>query len=155
MTYGFLGVSMAYALFVVALIVFERKRTRSSGTDPITVFLALFLLQCGLSNIVLYALLPFADPIAPTGTEVLDHILQSIDVPTALAVLCMAIWFAIFFYIGCALAQLALSRSPWTMTRVPRFHVAVLDTRLLTLLTLGLTVTLWSFYLMGDSLVAR
>ncbi len=154
-TYSFLAVSLLYALVVLAMLLFERRRTRRFGVDGITIFTAILLIQCCVPGIVMYAALPFVDPTAPTGNPVFDRIFQATDLTSALLVLCITVWFVVFFYVGCAVGRLALERSQAWTSRIPRFHLGVMDRRLLVLLVGGLAVTLWSFYLMGDTLLAR
>jgi hypothetical protein len=152
-TYGYLFVSLLYAVFGLAVFLFERRRTGRSGVDAITIFVVVFFLQCCVPGIVIYATLPFVDAAAPTGNDVFDRIFQATDLTTALLVLSMTVWFAVFFYVGCAVGRLALERA--VTSRVPVFRLSVMDRRLLVLLVGGLALTVWSFYLMGDSLVAR
>ena len=155
MTYGFLSASLAYAVFGLAVLLFERQRTRRSGVDAITIFIAILFIQCCIPGIVMYAALPFVDPTAPTGNPVFDKIFQAADLTSALLVLCMTVWFVVFFYVGCAVGRLALERSRALASRIQSFRLTVMDRRLLVLLVGGLAVTLWSFYLMGDTLLAR
>src|SRR5262245_8614666 len=98
MNYGYLLVSLAYMAFTVAVYLFESHRTRRKGVDTISLFLALFVLQCCAAGAAIYALLPYVDSEAATGVPALDRILRSTDVVTALFVLFMTVWFAIFFY---------------------------------------------------------
>ncbi len=141
--------------FALAVFLFERRRTHGSGVDAITIFVVLVFLQCCLPGIVIYATLPFVDPIEPTGNEVFDRIFQATDLTTALLVLSLTIWFAVFFYVGCAVGRLALGRRAAQTSLLPSRRLSVLEGRLLLLLLAGLGVTLLSFYLMGDSLVGR
>lgn len=146
---------MLYAAFALAVFLFERRRTHGSGVDAITIFVVLFFLQCCLPGIMIYATLPFVDVVEPTGNNAFDNIFRATDVTTALLVLSLTVWFAVFFYVGCAVGRLALGRRPALTSQLPARRLTVRYGRLLLLLAAGLGVTLWSFYLMGDSLVAR
>ena len=147
--------SLLYVAFALAVFLFERRRTHGSRVDAITIFVVLFFLQCCLPGIMIYATLPFVDTVEPTGNEAFDNIFRATDFTTALLVLILTIWFAIFFYVGCAVGRLALGRRPALTSLLPARSLTVMDGRLLLLLAAGLGVTLWSFYLMGDSLVSR
>jgi hypothetical protein len=154
MNYGYLLVSLAYVAFVVAVYLFESHRTRRKGVDTISLFLALFVLQCCAAGVVIYALWPYVDPNAATGVEAFDRILRATDVVTALLVLFLTVWFAIFFYVGCAFGRLILPRP----VSEPRDHnvivMVVKQKRLLVVLAGGLALTLYSFLQLGDNLMA-
>lgn len=153
---GYLLISLLYTTLAVVVFIFERRRIRRSGADPITIFVVVFLLQCCVPGIVIFGLLPFADSVNPTGNDVFDGILQGVSVSHALLVLSLTVWFAIAFYAFCAIGQLALSRTRARSAPpvVPR-GLGIRMWLLVLVLAGGLTLTLYSFSLFGDSMLAR
>ena len=144
-------VAFAYALFVFAAWAFERYRVRAYGSDALSVFVTLFLLQCAIPGVIIFGLLPFADQASPTTNPVLDRILLSIDLTTAFAVLALTIWFLVFFYVGAAIGRLALPDP----AREARLRIQVDSARLAAIVFAGFALTLYSFSLLGDTWVAR
>lgn len=154
MTPAYLAVALLYALFALAVLVVELRRTRGSRADATSIFVALALLQCCLPAIALYAMLPFVNPQVPTGNGVLDRILQSANPTSALLVLAMTVWFIVFFYASLAVGRLALGSDAPARVR-GGLIVSVSPERLLLVLTGGLGLTLLSFWLLGDNLLSR
>jgi len=155
MSKGYLAVALAYALFAFGLYRFEVYRTRQRGVDAITVFIVLFVLQCCLAGLLIYATLPFVDPDSATEVPAFDRILQRADLTTAFLVLCLSIWFVVFFYIGTALTRALL---PPHAPVVPDIGSHALRLRVLPLLfiiTLGMVLTLYSFMQLGDDMLMR
>jgi hypothetical protein len=155
MTAGYLIVALAYAGLGVAVWWFEARRVRSSGPDPTLAFMLLFLLQCCIAGIGIFATLPFADPAAPTGVESFDRIFQATDFTTALLVLTLTLWFVIVFYISCAVGRFALrGRSPAGI-EAAMLEMHISRGRLLCLLLGGAVLTLVAYYSLGDSIASR
>lgn len=155
MTQSFQLVALAYVAFGVALFAFESTRIKRRGADTITVFMMLFVLQCCVSSFFIFALLPYADPQDLTGVYAFDRILRNTNAVTAMLVLCLTVLFVFFFYTGCWLGRTVLRNR--SSERVSRRHHEI-DIRtgpLLCILGLGLLLTLYSFWLMGDSLLER
>jgi len=118
--------------------------------------MVVFLIQCCLPGIAIFGLLPFADSVSPTGIDVFDGILQGIGSSNSLLVLSLTVWFVVAFYSGCAIGQLALARPRAVKTGEdgPR-RLVVRVSPLLLVLTGGLALSVWSFYLLGDSMISR
>lgn len=153
---GYLLISLLYATLTVGVFIFERRRIRRSGADPITIFVILFLLQCCVPGIVIFGLLPFADPVSPTGNDVFDGILHGIDFSQTLLVLSLTAWFVIAFYGSCGIGQLTLSRQRSGRTGPAGSHrLVVRRSSLLLVLAAGVALTVWSFSLFGDSMMVR
>jgi len=150
---GFILVSLGYLMFAVAVVLYETRRIRAYGIDTISMFIVLFLLQCCLSAIVIFALLPFVDRNSPTTVYAFDKIFRQVDVPAATLVLALAVTFLLFFYIGCKLGRYVLERL-WPATSSV-LTIAVGKWRISLTLMLGLVFTAYSFYLLGDSMLAR
>jgi hypothetical protein len=151
----FFLVSVGYALLTIAIGAFEVRRTKESGPDVLSLFMALFVLQCCLPGVVIYACLPFVGLREPTEIPAFDRIFAAINLPSALLVLGLTASFAFFFYAFTALGGYLLRRF---IPRLPSGSWLVLSgsaVRLLIVLALGLTLTLISFWLMGDTLVER
>jgi hypothetical protein len=148
-------VSLSYLAFVLAVVAFERRRIRLSGADAITVFVVLLMLQCCISGIVIYALLPYAPGDAATGVYAFDRILRGTDIVIALLVLCLTVWFTMFFYAGCAAGRAVLVRLWPAVPHHTSMRVDVSGARLAIVLAFGLSLTLYSFYSMGDSWLGR
>jgi hypothetical protein len=74
-------VSAGYAVLSATIGLFEARRIRTSGPDLITLFVVIFVLQCTLPGIVIYACLPFVDPEQPTGVPPFDRIYGAAKLP--------------------------------------------------------------------------
>lgn len=147
--------SLGYVLLTLAVVAFEAKRIRGRGPDVITLFVVLFLLQCCFPGIVIYGCLPLVDPSSPTEVGAIDRIYASADVSAALLVLVLAAWFIFFFYAFTALTGRLLGRFGSRAARALRLVVTGSPVRLLLALTLGLALSLVSFYTLGSSLSER
>jgi hypothetical protein len=153
-THAYFAVAMAYGAFSVVLGTLEIFRIRASGPDAITVFIALFMLECCLPGIGIYAALPLADPDEPTGNWVIDRILKSSDVTEAILVLELTIWFAFFFYLGASVGRLLLRRIFHRSVNAS-YRLEGIEYRLILILLSGLALTLVSFFLSGDNIIER
>lgn len=147
--------AVGYALLTVGVCVYEAHRIRASGPDVVTVFISIFVLQCCLPGIVIFAWLPFADPLHPTDNPIFDRILSGLDLPAALLVLGLTGWFVLFFYGFTALMDVVLRRVGMQWPRGSHFVVHAAATRMLGVLALGTVLTFISFWLLGDTLVER
>jgi len=148
-------VSLGYAFLTIAVGVFEAKRIRGTAPDAISIFIVLFLVECCVPGIVIYACLPLVDTNSPTEVPAIDRIFAAADLPAALLVLGLTAWFVFFFYAFVALNG-RLLRSFWG--RSPsgsRLALTGSPPRLLTVLVFGLALSLASFYTLGSSLVER
>lgn len=155
MTNLYLAVATAYAVFTACLVSVEFRRTRQSGADPITVFIALFLLQCCLPGVLIFGALPFVDPSLPTGNFAFDKIYQAITLETSLLVFGLTVSFVFFFYVGAAIGRVVLADLSPTPEPARRQWLVAVEWRLWLILTLALCATIYSFYLMGDSTLER
>ena len=153
MSYGFLLVSLAYVLSAVVVGLFELRRTRLNGIDVISLFVALFMLQCCFSAATIYGLLPFLDPQNPTNVYAFDKILSQLDVPTAWLVFVLSAGFLLFFYVGCSLGRAALAHFASPSSEV--LLISVNRGRILAVLGVGLALTMYSFMLLDDTMVGR
>lgn len=153
MPYGFLLVALGYVLFAGATYLFEFCRTRANGIDLVSLFVALFALQCCFSVTAIFALLPFMNPGNLTGVFAFDHILGQLDVPTALLVLCLTAFFLVSFYLGCHLGKRALAKLCSPTTDV--FFITVGKYRVSLILVAGMALTLYSFMQLADTMVGR
>jgi hypothetical protein len=150
---GFLLVAFAYLAFTAGVILFEFRRTRANGIDAISVFVAIFLLQCCLSAIAIFGLLPFVDRDNPTSVYAFNKILGQIDVPTGMLVFTLTAAFLLFFYVGCTLGRASLERL-WP--KAPDvLLVTVNKWRIGLTLLLGMILTLYSFMLLDDTMIGR
>lgn len=154
MTRAYWIVSLAYLAFAAGVYLIEARRTRGTGIDAISLFLVILMLQCCLSPALLYGLLPFADPIEPTGVYAFDRILRTADIPTALLILCLTIAFTMFFYVGCILGRTVLRRL-WPVCPDRIGALTVSEGRIAIVLGAGLMLTLYSFWLLGDTMASR
>jgi len=148
-------VSLGYVLLTLAVAAVEARRIRGRGPDAISVFIVLFLLQCCLPGIVIYACLPLVDPSSPTEVGAIDRIFAAADVSTALLVLGLTAWFIFFFYAFALLNARLLARFGSRSARALRLVITASPLRLLIVLTLGLALSLASFYTLGSSLSER
>lgn len=153
MSGGFILVSLGYLAFAVGVLLYEARRIRANGIDTISVFVVLFLLQCCLSAIVIFALLPFVDRDNPTSVYAFNKILSQVEVLTAALVLALAVAFLLFFYIGSKLGRYVMARL-WPATSSV-LTIAVGKWRISLTLIFGFLFTAYSFYLLGDSMLAR
>ncbi len=135
--------------------IFEARRIRRSGPDAISVFVVLFLVQCCLPGIVIYACLPLVDRDSPTDVMAFDRIYGAADVPAALLVLGLTAWFIFFFYTFAALGDRLLRHLAPHSANASRLVVAGSPARLLMVLVFGFALTAVSFYTIGSSLSER
>jgi hypothetical protein len=142
-------------LLTLAIVAFEAKRIRGRGPDLISVFIVLFLMQCCLPGIVIYACLPLADPVSPTEVEAIDRIYAAADLSTALLVLGLTAWFILLFYAFAAINARLLGRFGTQAGRGLRLVFNGSPLRLLVVLSFGLALSLASFYILGSSLTER
>jgi len=148
-------VSLGYILLTLVVGVFEGRRIRASGPDTITIFIVLCVVQCCLPGIVIYACLPLVDPTSLTGVAAFDNMLAASDVTTAFLVLGLTAWFVLFFYGFAALSGRLLRRLSGGRPDGSLSVAAGSPPRLMILLTLGLALSLASFYVLGGSLTER
>lgn len=150
---GFLLVAFAYAAFTLGVLLFEFHRTRTSGIDAISIFVAIFLLQCCFSAIAIFGLLPFVDRDNPTSVYAFNKILGQIDVTTGLLVFTLTSAFLLSFYLGTMFGRAGLARL-WP--RPPDvLLVSVSKWRISLTLLLGLGLTVFSFMLLDDTMTGR
>lgn len=151
-------VAAAYAAFGSLLWLFEARRIRGGLPDSITIFVVLASLQTCLAGIGIFATLPFVVPGEATGTAAFDRIFFATDLRSAWLVLCLTMWFFVFFYFGCAIGRLVLrpilgadngTGGGW------EFVVRVSIPRLLSAVTLGTVASVTLFILLGGSTVDR
>jgi hypothetical protein len=148
-------VSLGYAALTGAICMYERNRIRASGPDVVTVFMFLFVLQCCLPGIVIFACLPFVDPLSPLDNLAFDRILSRVDALTACLVLGLTASFAVFFYGILHFSGNLLRAAGRTLPSGQRFVVFGAEGRLLTVLAFGVAFTLISFFFIGDSMIER
>jgi hypothetical protein len=148
------AIAAAYTAFFIAFAAIEFWRTRHSGPDAITIFMAIFLLQCCLPGIGIYGALPLADAGAPTGNFVFDGIFNRLNYMTALLVLTLTIWFGAFVYLGACWGGKLLYRL-FPGPPGARYIIEGVKYRFVAILAAGLALTLFSFFLLGDDLVDR
>lgn len=139
----------------MAVCLYEARRIRGAGPDAITVFVALFVLQCCLPGAVIFTCLPIADPLHPTDLTAFDRMLSRVDAPTAFLVLGLTAWFAFFFYAFISLLANFFRRLGAPLPNRSRFVVSGAPIRLLAVVALGVVLTFISFWLLGDSLLER
>jgi hypothetical protein len=155
MTGYYFLVSLGYVLLTAAVGAYEARRIRATGPDTISVFIVLFVVQCCLPGIVIYACLPLIDGPAPTDVDAFDRIFAAADLPAALLVLGLTAWFVSCFYLfaalGGRLVRTLLGPSPSGLRLAPTGSAP----RLLIVLTLGLTLSVASFYVLGSSMIER
>src|SRR6267378_4375660 len=99
MTGYYFLVCLGYVSLTVAVGVFEARRIRATGPDTISVFIVLFVVQCCLPGVVIYACLPLVDRSSPTDVAPFDRIFAAANLPAALLVLGLTAWFVFFFYV--------------------------------------------------------
>jgi hypothetical protein len=153
MSQGFLLVAFGYAVFAVAVGVYEWRRTRANGIDAISLFVVIFMLQCCFSAIAIYSLLPFVDPTDITSVRAFNRILGRLDVPTAATVLCLTASFLMFVYLGSRFGRVAMNRF-WPPTN-DVWTISMEKRRISALLLLGMLVIGFSFWQLGDSMLVR
>jgi hypothetical protein len=154
MSQAYIVIAIAYGALSIMLAVLELNRSRVSGPDAITIFIAIFMLQCCLPGIGIYGALAVVDQTELTGNAVFDGIYDHLSVTTALVVLTMTIWFAAFFYVGASLGSMLLRRLFPTPIVVP-YRLEGLENRFVSILLGGLALTLVSFYILGDDIAER
>lgn len=117
--------------------------------------MVIFVLQCCLPGIVIYACLPLVEGPSPTDVVAFDRIFAHADLPAALLVLGLTAWFAFFFYGFAALIGRLLSRVSGESPTGARLVIVGSVPVLLMVLTVGLVLSLASFYVLGSSTVER
>jgi hypothetical protein len=153
MPYGLILVSLAYVGFAVAVGFYEARRTRVHGIDVISAFVVVFMLQCCLSAIAIYALLPFMNRDDLTTIYAFNKILSHVDLPTAFLVFTLTVGFLLSFYLGCGLGNAALERL-WP--RTDEILVITVGKRRISLVMLvGAALTLYSFMVIGETMLER
>jgi hypothetical protein len=152
-SFWYLLLAAQYAIGVAIIIMVEARRTRATGPDPISLFMFVFLLQCGIPAIGLYSALPFADRFALTGNVAFDGILRSTTFATSELVFFLAAWFVACFYLGASLIT-AFWRTPSVREQAPP-QLAIRLRPLFVLLLVGMAITLASFMSLGDTWSAR
>ncbi len=143
---------MALTLAVGA---FEARRIRRTGPDAISMFIVLFLLQCCLPGIVIYACLPLVDRESPTQVAAFDRIYAAANLPAALLVLGLTAWLIFFFYAFAAINARLLARLDTGARRGSWLVFTGSPARLMIVLTFGLGLSLASFYILGSSISER
>lgn len=151
----FLLVALGYAQLTIAVGAFEARRIRASGPDLVSVFIALFVIECCLPGVAIYASLPFVDARSPTDVGAFDRIYTAVDLPAALLVLALTAWFAFFFYAFTALGRRMMSRVLGSAPVGSRLVLRGSSAGLLIALALGLALSLVSFYVLGASWLER
>jgi hypothetical protein len=151
----YLLVSLGYACLTMAVGVFEARRMRANGPDAVSAFIVLFLVQCCVPGIVIYACLPLVDASHPTDVGAFDRIFASTDLSAALLVLGLTAWFVLFFYAFTALNGRLLRRFLRTPASSSLLVLSGSIPLLLVVLTFGLALSLASFYVLGSSLTER
>lgn len=147
-----LVVALGFAVFSVALWQLERRRYACSGPGPMTLFVIIFLLQCGLPGVVIFGALPFTSPHAPSGSDFFDRVYSATSAMDGWILLSFAAWFAIFAFVGSALTRTALGYRARAATLL---QLRVRPGRLALVLVAGTALTLASFYLLGDNIATR
>jgi hypothetical protein len=147
-----LPVALAFGVLTGILLWFERRRLRRLGADPLTLFVIIYALQCILPGAMIFASIPFVSGVAPTGTGFFDRVYRATTALDGWILLCFAAWFLLFFYVGSTTMRTLLR--PRTSAG-PGTELEILTGRLAALLACGTVFTLWSFYLLGDSVAAR
>lgn len=150
-----LWVCAGYALLTITICVIEVKRTRSSGPDVLSLFMALFLVQCCLPAIVIFGCLRITGVDQPTGNAMFDGIFAVTDLSSSLLVLGLTAWFAILIYLFMGFGSIVIRRvlpdvapNRWILFRASL-------ARLLIVLLLGAALTVVAFWKMGDTLFER
>jgi hypothetical protein len=147
--------SLGYLFLTLAVGAFEAQRIRATGPDTITVFTVIFVIQCCLPGIVVYACLPLVTDPSPTDIRAFDHILAAADLPAALLVFGLTAWFVIFFYCFAALGGRLLRGVLGPPASGTRLVLTGSPAGLLIVLSFGLILSAASFYLLGSSLIER
>lgn len=148
-------VSIGYAVLAGAICVVEIKRTRRSGPDVLSIFMAIFLLQCCLPGIVIFSCLQFTGAQDATGNPVFDRIFETMNSSSAWLVLGLTAWFAVLMYVFMAMGEHVMTRILPRLQRDSWIMLRGRPSRLLLLLSCGLALSLISFWLMGDTLFSR
>lgn len=155
MTGYYFLVSLGYLMLTVAVGAYEARRIRATGPDTISVFIVLFVVQCCLPGIVIYACLPLVPGPAPTDIDAFDRIFAALDLPAALLVLGLTAWFVFFFYVFAAFGGRVWKNLFGPAPSDLRLVLTGSPPRLLIVLALGLSLTLTSFYFLGSSMIER
>jgi hypothetical protein len=150
----YIAIAIGYGAFSIMLAALELRRSRGTGPDAITIFIAIFMLQCCLPGIGIYMALAVADPTDLTGNSVFDLIYHHLNVTNALVVLAMTVWFAAFFYLGASFGRLVLRRLFPTPLAVA-YRLEGVEHRFVIILFGGLVLTVVSFFFLGDDMTDR
>jgi len=148
-------VSLGYVFLTIAVGVFEAKRISGRGPDAISIFIVLFVLQCCLPGIVIYACLPLVEGPSPTDVYAFDRIFAAADLPAALLILGLTAWFVFFFYSFAALNGRLLRNFLGPAPSGLRLVLTGSPSRLLIVLAFGFALSVGSFYVLGSTLVER
>lgn len=146
-------VSAGYAGVTGAICLFEAKRIRSSGPDVVTLFMAIFVLQCCAPGIAIYACLQFVDTLQPTGVPAFDRIYSATDLQAALLVLSLTACFTVCFYVVTAACTVLWRRL--SARREARLVLTGSLAPLLIILACGFALSVVSFVLGGDTFADR
>jgi hypothetical protein len=119
------------------------------------VFIFLFVLQCCLPGIVIFACLPFVDPMSPLDNVAFDRILSRVDLSVAFLVLTLTAWFVVLFYGAIHLMGTLLRGLNLSLPSGRKFVVSGDARRLVSVLALGVVLTSVSFFAIGDTLIER
>jgi hypothetical protein len=151
---AYFGISLAYVALFAALGALELYRVRATGPDAITIFMLIFVLECCIPGVGIYAALPLSDADAPTGNWVIDRIFQSADLTKAILVFELTVWFVFFFYVGASSGRMVLRRL-FPGPIAAQYRLEGVGYRYGLILFGGVILTLVSFYLLGDNMVDR
>src|SRR5882762_1298853 len=155
MTGYYFLVCLGYVSLTVAVGVFEARRIRATGPDTISVFIVLFVVQCCLPGVVIYACLPLVDRSSPTDVAPFDRIFAAANLPAALLVLGLTAWFVFFFYGFAALSSRLVRDFLGASSDRLRLVLTGSPLRLLIVLAFGFTLSVASFYVLGSSMIER
>jgi hypothetical protein len=149
------GIAAGYALLILAIFASEVRRTRAAGPDVLSLFMAVFVLQCCAPGVVIFGCLPFTGVDQPTDIPAFDRIFAAVDLPSALLVLGLTASFAFFLYVFMALGGTVMRQLIPGSSDGGWFVLRGSATGLLILVTLGLVLSLAMFWSLGDTLVDR
>jgi len=151
---GAMLIAVAYLLLSLGILLVERRRTREGGPDAVSVFITIFWLQCCVAGGAICAMLPFVDGTRPTGVQFIDNVFRAADFTSLMMVFALTAAFVVFFYVGCAIAQLAFG-GVRAAPRAGRFEMIIHENRLWAVLVAGAVLTGASFWLLGDTMFLR
>lgn len=148
-------VSAGYVALTASICAFEAKRIRASGPDVLSVFMVLFLLQCCVPGIVIFACLPFTGLSQPTDNETFDRIFAAMDLSSALMVLGLTACFVVFIYVFMAAGAILMRRLLPAESGRASIVLRGSDKLMLAVISFALVLTLITFWQGGDTLVER